>query len=134
MTDGQSEGARMSEETPLRELVERHVVVAMNERLRAVESQVKFVLETLQPSDTEELAERVTRETEFLSKVKPRLLHGFPLSVAEQRMLWEMASGSKLDKQRKRCKRCGGSGDFKGSGSFTGCVIRCTACRGLGYK
>lgn len=62
MTDGQSEGARMSEETPLRELVERHVVVAMNERLRAVESQVKFVLETLQPSDTEELAERVTRD------------------------------------------------------------------------
>ena len=78
MTDGQSEGARMSEETPLRELVGRHVIAnlvnrviklerqisameSMNERTRTLEAQVRFLLELLQPSDTEQMAEDVVQ-------------------------------------------------------------------------
>jgi len=73
--------------------------------------------------DCELAVERITKRESFqkrLENMRGRLSYGFPLTVDEQRELWEIANLPPLEPIRKRCFICGGNG--------------CGRCEHTGYQ
>lgn len=61
----------------------------------------------------------------FLAMLRTRLMHGFSLSIDEQRRLFYLAGGERIE-SRKRCPVCNATGEYVQGGI-------CQCCDGEGY-
>ena len=76
----------------------------------------------------------------FHEHCRSKLEHGVPgLTIEDQRLLLETATGWLLDEPRKRCPDCGATG-WQEAGDWHGmniriirCKVKCSSCDGTGY-
>lgn len=77
---------------------------------------------------------RALQQNGSMEKFRKKLMFGQPLTLDEQRALWEAVTGETFDYGR-RCSRCHGDGKTNWTGAIQLKVrVTCDNCKGEGYS
>lgn len=117
-----------------------------NKKLRALESWVAIFLsqkngggggktvsdwqEEIYRSAIKEEPKRTSEKQEVFDRCFQKVAHGYSISLADQKKLFEWAMNHSFPPEKKRCNTCFGEGSI---GTNVG-SIRCADCSGKGYE